>query len=267
MARWSSVKNLLVSTVNNWRLWLLQFVGNVVLFLAVLWWLHTPDAHWWQLLFQFILVIAIAVAACALHGGTINYFQTAHRDPTATLAPAFRSALKHLIAFILWALIFFYLWRLIGDLHEYDTRFPGYLRSGFPAWLRNMISEPALDNIYSTLVSILRWVILPALLLPFALFTADRGFLGLIAFRDWGGKLRSLGYWLTLLVAAILGVYCVSKIAYWTLDPKTATLAAEKTSLAFRLIFAYLLALFSWLLTCSVLGRPRGVGQPSAEPK
>ncbi len=267
MARWNFLKSALLTPVRSWRLWLLQFLGNVVIFLAFLWWLRTPDAHWWQLLFQFVLVVLIAVAACVLHGGTLNYFQSTHQNSVAQLAPAFRSAFRHVMAFLLWALVFFYLWDLIGRLHNYDTRFPGYLRSGFPAWLRNIVGEPALDNIYGTFVSFLRWVVLPALLLPFALFAADRGFRGLIAFRDWRGKLRSLGYWLTLVVAAILGGYCVTKIAYWTLDPKTATLAAEKTSLAFRLLFAYLLALFSWLLTCSVLGRASGVGQPAAQPK
>ena len=267
MARWSSLKSVFLTPVRSWRLWLLQFLGNIVLFLAFLWWLRTPVAHWWQLLFQFVLVVLIAVGASVLHGGTLNYFQSTQQNSDAQVAPAFARALRHAIAFLLWAVPFFYLWNLIGGLHDYDTRFPGYLRSGFPAWLRNIVSEPALDNVYSTFISFLRWVVLPALLLPFALFAADRGFRGLIAFRDWGGKLRSLGYWLTLAVAAVLGVYCVTKIAYWTLDPKTATLAAEKASLALRLPFAYLLALFSWLLTCSVLGRPRTVGQPATQPK
>jgi hypothetical protein len=267
MARWSSLKSVLLTPVRSWRLWLLQFLGNVVIFLGFLWWLRTPDAHWWQLLLQVVLVVLIVVAASVLQGGTLNYFKSTQQGSVAQLTPAFRSAFRHVAAFFLWAVVFFYLWNLIGRLHDYDTRFPGYLRSEFPAWLRNIVSEPTLDNLYSTFVSFLRWVVLPALLLPFALFTADRGFRGLIAFRDWRGKLRSLGYWLTLVVAAILGVYCVTKIAYWTLDPKTATLAAEKTSLAFRLLFAYLLALFSWLLTCSVLGRARSVGEPAAQPK
>jgi hypothetical protein len=113
----------------------------------------------------------------------------------------------------------------------------------------------------------LRWVVLAGLFLPFVLFSADRGFRGLIAFRDWWRTLTSLAYWIALSVAAIVGVYCVGKIMGWTLDPGTATLSAEKTSLVFRLLLAYLLGIFSWFLVCSALGRTRNsVRQTGTQP-
>ncbi len=269
MARWSSLKETLVVSVRSWRLWLLQFLANAALVLVFVWWLHISEAHWWNLLFSLLLIFLIVAVALALHGGTLIYFQSAHRDRAALLRPAFRRAFTHLPAIFVWALFFFFLRYWIGRLDDYTYTLPGYLRSEFPAWLRRMISEPRLDSIYSGLVSLLRWVILPGLLLPFALFSADRGFRGLIAFRDGRRTLRSLGYWITLVVAAILGVWCVEAIMGWTLDPKTATLPAEETSLAFRLLFAYLLGIFAWLLTCSVLGRhvARSVGQSGAQPQ
>jgi hypothetical protein len=275
MARWSSLKDakaaLLVSV--NWRLWLLQFASNAVLFLAFVWWLHLADAHWWQLLFTVLLMVAIIACALILHGGTLNYFLGAHQEKDAAkgalLVAALKEALKHLAAIAVWAAIFFILRGLIGKLDQYAVSFPGYLRSEFPVWLRRMISEPALDNIYGGLVALLRWVILPGLLLPFALFCADRGFRGLIALRDCGRTIRSFMYWLVLLIASILSVYCIGLIMDWKLDPKTATLSAEKTSLAFRLLFSYLLGIFSWFLVCSMLGRRQlgGAGQPVAQPK
>jgi hypothetical protein len=269
MTRWNSLKEALVLAVKNWRLWLLQFLSNAAIFLAFVWWLRISEARWWNLLFSFLLIAVIVAAALLLHGGTLNYFQSAHEDEAARLQPAFRKALRHLAAIFLWALIFFLLRDWIGRLDGYDITFAGYLRSEFPAWLRRMISEPQLDSIYSGLVSILRWVVLPGLLLPYALFSADKGFRGWIAAGDWLRTLRSLGYWLALVVAAILGVGCVEAIMGWKLNPKTATLQAEKVSLALRLLFAYLLGLFSWLLVCSVLGRrvTRSVGQSGAQPQ
>jgi hypothetical protein len=68
-------------------------------------------------------------------------------------------------------------------------------------------------------------------------------------------------------IAVILGVWCVEAIMGWKLDPKTSTLGGEKASLVFRLLFAYLLGLFSWFLTCSALGRTRSIGQSVAEPQ
>lgn len=255
MACWSALNDTLVLAVTSWRLWLLQFLGNVVIFLLFAWWLRLPDAHWWQLLFGLLLILFGFAAALVLHGGTLDFFQIAHRGKEGTLAMAFSKALRHLPAIALCAAIFFLLQWLLGKLEQYSILLPGYLRSEFPAWLRRMISEPRLDSIYSGVLWLLRWVVLPGLLLPFALFCADQGFRGLTALRDWWRVQRSLSYWIVLLIAALLGVVATDAIMDWKLDPRTATLQAEEASLFFRLLFAYLLGIFSWLLACSVLGR------------
>ena len=262
-------KDALLVSMKNWRLWLVQFAGNAVLFAGFLWWLQIPEAHWWQLGFQLVLLIAIGIGALLLHGGTLNYFLSAHQQKEALLAPAFRKALRHVPAIAVWAVVFFLLRELIGRLDHYSVSFPGYFRSGFPAWLRRMISEPALDNIYIGFVALLRWIILPGLLLPFALFAADRGVRGLVALGDWGRTIRSLAYWLLLFVASILGVYCIGLIMGWTMDPKTATLPGERASLVFRMLLAYLLGIFAWFLACSMLGRRqlRSAGQSVAQPE
>jgi hypothetical protein len=122
-----------------------------------------------------------------------------------------------------------------------------------------MISEPALDNLYSGFVSLLRWVILPGLLLPFALFSANNGFRGLIALRDWSRTVRSVAYWIALVAAAVIGVYLVELIMGWKLNPNTSTLRGEEASFVTRQLLAYLLGLFAWLMACSMLGRTRAV--------
>jgi hypothetical protein len=267
MARWSSLKDAVVLAVRNWRLWLLHFVGNAALAWAFVGWLFIKEAHWWQIAFSVLLAALLVVAALVLHGGTLNYFESVHQDRSAGLLPAFRSALRHIAALVLWAFVFHFLWHLAHHLEEYSTSFPGYLRSGFPAWLRRMISEPALDNTYSFLLWLLMWVVLPAVALPFGLFAASRGFRGLIAFRDWWRTIWNLPYWIALVVAAVIGVYCTSQIMEWKLNPETATLAGEKASLGFRLLVAYLLVIFSWLLDCSALGRARlAGGKPGSQP-
>jgi hypothetical protein len=267
MVRWSSLKDSLVLGVKNWRLWLLQFLANAAILLAFVGWLQIKEAYWWQIVFSVLLAALLVVAALVLHGGTLNYFESAHQDRSAALLPAFRSALKHLAALAVWLLVFHFLWHVSGHLEAYSTSFPGYLRSEFPAWLRRMISEPALDNTYSFLLSLLLWVVLPGLFLPFAMFASGRGFRGLIAFRDWRRTIANLAYWIVMVVAAVIGVYLTGKIMDWKLDPKTATLSGERASLAFRLLFAYVLAIFAWLLACSALGRARlSSGQAGSKP-
>ena len=269
MSRWTSLKDALLVSFKNWRLWLIQFVGNVVFFFAFLWYLQIGDAHWWQLFFQVVLIIAIAIGALVLHGGTLNYFLSAHQDQAkaAPVFPAFKKALRHVPAIAVWAVIFFLVRAYVGKLDDYSVSVPGYLRSGFPVWLRRMISEPALDNIYSGFVTLLRWVLLPGLLVPFALFSADKGFRGLIAVGDWGRTIRSLMYWLALLIAWFLGVYCIGLIKEWRLDQKTSTLSGETASLILRSPLAIALGIFAWFLACSMLGRRQLRGQSVAQPE
>jgi hypothetical protein len=264
MARWSSLRDALTLSLKSWRLWLVQFAGNAIIFALFLGWLRVPEAHWWQLLFQALLILALIGAVLVLHGGTLAYFQSAHENQTAQLVPAFRKALQHVLALAVCVFLLHFAWAWSGHLDVYQTSLPGYIRSEFPAWLRRMISEPALDNTYTFLLFVLRWVILPGLLLPFLLFCADKGFRGLVAFRDWGKTVRNLAYWIALVVAAIVGVYFVEVVMGWRLDPKTSTFRGEEASFVMRQLLAYLLALFSWLFVASMLGRTSRVAQPAA---
>jgi hypothetical protein len=267
MARWITFKEASALACKSWRLWLLHLFGNGAIFLTFVWWLRISEAHWWSLLLGLVLLAVAGAAALVLHGGTLNYFQSAHEDKSAKLPPAFRQAFKHVAALLVWALVFFLVRAVIGLLDDYTSTIPGYLRSEFPAWLRRMISERRLDSIYSDCVWILRWIVLPGLLLPFALSAAGRGFRGLIALEEWRRTLVSLVYWITLVVASVIGVYCVNGIMGWKLNPETASLRAEQISLAVRLFFASLLGIVAWLLTCSVVGRLRVGRQSGAQPE
>jgi hypothetical protein len=267
MARWIAFKEALVLALKSWRLWLLQLFGNTVIFLGFLWWLHISEAHWWNVLFSFVLIVVLFVSALAVHGGTLRYFQLAHEDKAAKPWPAFSSALRHLLALAVCVLVLHVLEHLVSEMGSYEQTFPGYLRSEFPAWLRGMISENRLDRLYTDLVWLLRWMVVPGLLLPFALSAAGRGFRGLIAFGDWRRTVGRIIYWITLLVASLIGVYCVSEIMHWKLNPETATLQGDTTSLIFRFLFVILLGIFAWLLTCSMLGRLRKTGQSGSQPQ
>lgn len=267
MSRWMAFKEALVVAVKSWRLWLLQLFGNAAIFLIFVWWLHTSEAHWWQLALQIIQVLFAAVAVLVLHGGTLDYFRNIYEDKTAGMRPAFVNALKHLLALAVCAFVLHVFEHLIGKLDSYEQTLPGYLRSEFPAWLRRMISEPRLDAIYADLVWVLRWIVAPGLLLPFASSAANRGFRGLIAFGDWRRAISKRVYWITLVIASVIGVYCVNKLMGWRLNPETATLGGEQASLVIRFFFASLLGVFAWLLTCSMLGRLRSSGQAGTQPQ
>lgn len=264
MARWSSVQDALVVAITSWRLWLVQFLGNAILFLMFLWWLRPHEASGWQLFYSSVVILLTGAAFLVLHGATLDYSRSMHEAKTVRLRDSFRRALRHLPAIIVWAVAFFFMEWLIVQLEDYAVPFPGYLRSEFPAWLRRIISEPRLDSIYAGFFWLFRWVFLPGLLLPFALFSAEKGFRGFAELRKRRRAVMSLVYWIVLLIAALIGVTSTQAIMGWTLDSKTATLDAEETSLFFRLLFAYVLGIFSWLLACSMLGLRATRSSPGA---
>lgn len=256
MSIWTSLRETFVSAVRQGRLWLLQFFGNALLFLIFVWFLHVGEAHWYQVGFDFLLAALVVVGALWLHAGTLNYFVEMTEENRGLRLP-FATALRHLPAVLVWAAIFVLLRWLIAGLDDYHYKLPGYLGSVMPAWMRRPFGQEGLYDTYDLFVSFLRWIVLPGLLLPLGLLCADRGFRGFMVFGTWLRMIRNLSWWIVLIIASLVGVYCTGKLMEWTLDPKTATLAREQWWLGFRLLIAYLLAILSWLWVCAMVSRAR----------
>jgi hypothetical protein len=261
---WKSLSTTFLSTLRHPRLWLLQFFGNAAILLGFAGYLNIPDSYWWQLFFQVVILLVLLVAALLLHGGTLNYYSDVCDGKNARLEPAMKSALKHLPAFAISIVVLGTLLWLAFKLNHYQYELPGYLRSEMPAWMRRHISEPAMDNLYAGFVFLVFWVVVPGLILPLCLLCARIGFRAFLSPGSWWRAVRSLAFWIVLIVAALIGVYCVEKIAYWLLDPKTATLREEQVWLAFRLVVVYILMLFSWLWVCCMMARARSNPDPPA---
>lgn len=264
MKLWKSLSATFVCALHHPHLWLLQFFGNVVIAVTFMLWLQIPDAYWWELFFQAVMILIVAAATLLLHCGTLNYYSDISEGKNAELKPAFKNALKHLPAFAISVALLCVLFYFADDLRDYQFQFPGYLRSEFPAWLRRHISEASMDNLYDGFAFIIRWIVVPALVLPICLLCARVGFRAFIGFRPWWKIIRSLAFWIVLVLAVLIGVYCTGKILDWRLNPNTATLREEKVWLAFRLPIVYLLGLFSWLWLCCVVVRASTQPDPPA---
>lgn len=264
MTVWNSLRSTFISALRHPRLWLVQFFGNILVALLLILWLRIPDSYWWQLLFQLVIVVAGVVVALVLHGGTLNYYLDLDREEKSVLATAFWRALRHLPAFVIAVAVLYFLLHFVDKLDDYQYQFSGYLRSEFPAWLRRLVSENAMDSFYEGVVAFLRWIVVPGLLLPLWLLCADLGFRGFAQFNAWRRTLRSLSYWIVLVLAGLIGVYCTGKLMGWTLSPKGPAVTKEGIWLGLRMLIAYLLALLSWFWVCSILVRARFRPEPPA---
>jgi hypothetical protein len=258
------------------RLWLIQLFANPILFGLLVAWLFIPVASNLHLILNFVFAILLLAATLALHAGTLNSFADRQSVPAAPLWPAFRRALTHLIPVAICVAAFCLLWFYIDKLELYQPMFPPYVRSNFPVWLRRHITLPTLDHLFSIAIFIFRWILAPGLLLPLLAQAADRGFRGFgkQGLMAWRKTIFSLSYWLVLVVAVLLGVLATEKLMAAKPNFKTSTRHSEAASLAWRFSLSYLLGLFSWMLTCSVVRRSAATagtsqsvtGNPPAQP-
>ncbi len=239
------------------RLWLIQFFANPILLALFAAWLLLPVASGLHLVFNFLFALVLLVAVLTLHAGTLNASYDRQANNSAPNFSAFRRALRHILPVAICVVVFCSLWLLVDKLESYQSEFPSYLRSTLPVFLRRHISLHALDNLFSAAIFFSRWILAPGLVLPLLLQSANLGFRGfgkqsLIA---WRKTVFNFVYWAILLLAALLGVFATQKLMGLTPNFKTSTFQSEAISLAVRLIASYALALFSWILTLSLLAR------------
>ncbi|MGB7284720.1 MAG: hypothetical protein WBE13_20805 [Candidatus Acidiferrum sp.] len=257
MLRLEIVGKAFADCFHNGRLWLIQFFANPILFVLFAAWLLIPVSGRLPLVYNFVFAVVLIAATLFLHAGTLNSFAEHNRTEFTPLWPAFRRALRHLLAVAVCVAVFYLLWLLVAQLEAHQANLPAYVRSTFPVFVRRHIALPELDTLFAAAIFVARWVLAPGLLLPFLLQVAGRGFrgFGVQGFFTWRKAFFSLSYWLVLLFAALLGVLATQKLMDWTPDFRTSTFHSEAVSLAWRLFVSYAFGLFSWMLACSVVGR------------
>lgn len=262
MSRLELAGNALKDCFGNVRLWLVQFFANIILFALFAEWLRISVASTANLIFNFFLIVILLAAALMLHAGTLNQFADRCLGQSSPLWPSFQRALRHLAAVAVCLAVIAGLWLAVNAFETLQPNLPPYIRSTLPVFLRRHITLPAVDNLFSASVFALRWIVAPGLVLPLLLQAADRGFRGFGSqgFAAWWRGVCSWTYWLVLIAAALLGVMATQALMAWTPDFRTSTFGSEAASLTVRLTCAYLLGLFSWMLTCSSVGRHAAAG-------
>jgi len=250
-------------------IWLIQFFGNIALFILFALWLWIPDARWWQLACGVLAALGLLCGTFVLHGGTLNYLRDRSTGEHACLEKTFWRAFRHVLAIAIWLFVAWLVWAQAGRLDALSDQFPTFLRSELPVWLRRHVTLNALDDAYAICEFVLQWIVAPALLLPFALQAANSGFRGFgkKGFAAWAGTIRRVEYWIAVTIAAVVGVWASNWDLSWRPTGPGATLNAESVSLGLRLFAAYLLIVASWITTCSMLGSCAvRVAEPGGKP-
>jgi hypothetical protein len=257
MSRLEIIHDAGSSLLRSKRIWLIQFVANPLLFAGFVAWLFLPVATDFHLLLNAAAIVGLTAAALVLHAGTLNFYSDQRRVAHPQLRDAFLRAIRNILAIAACSALVYLLWTLLDSTAERQLQVPLYLRSLLPEFIRRHIEPWWFQISFEGIIFAVRWVLIPGLILPLVLEASDSGFrafskLGVVALKN---SVKRLSYWLILIFAAIAGLVAPSSLLEWTPAFKNSTVHIETISLIARISVAYVLALASWLLVCSLLTR------------
>jgi hypothetical protein len=214
---------------------ILHFLGNAILLWIAYEWLSIPESSMMRLTESILLAAVLMIAALWLHGSALAHFAAEDRSK---LRPALGAALKHLLPLFVLSLFVVVIYLALAGWDSSMETATGTLRT---------VSDVALW--------LLRWLILPVLLLPLAANVATKGFRGYTP-EAWRVSKRFI-YWIEVVVLLLAGIWAPLKIVTWV--PKLDGFALQFTSVLIRFFVAYLLFVVAWLLLESFTsgGKPR----------
>lgn len=228
----------LVQRLRSARLWLLlQLIGLPLLLLIAIGWSRLGEKHLWQVAFSLLLPFVMIAALLVLQTGTM-------RRILAPLAPGHASFLHALLMLLPWIFLLFLAWHLLDICDNHIWPWAFWLNSEAPANLRaRLLTFPHLSSWLSHIGWLLRWVAVPAILIPFAMASSEHGWR-----LHWRAALRVLIDWRWLpavFLLALLGVALPGK--FFSFNPH-GTLTAQIWTVSGKIAAAYLLSLICWLL-------------------
>lgn len=217
-----------------------QFWATLLIVLAGVGWTRLPDRHVWQVGLSILLPLALLAATLLLEAGTMRKLSGQEQGRVGMAQGA--------LTLLVWAAIAWFAWLLLNWCDDRVILWAGYLNSRAPAHLRAaLFSYQHLSTCITLLIWALRWIVLPAKLIPLALASAQ-----------WGWRLPCLKlvclllnwrWWLAALVAALAGVVLPGQLFAGLPHGSTSH---QVWAVVFETAGAFLLPIFCWVLLLSL---------------
>lgn len=251
-------RSLFRRLISAWPWLLAQLFGTLALLLLGLAWTRLSEKNFLLVAATLLLPILLAAAFLFLEAGTLRAFLRPSGESAEPRAP-FAWATASLVG---WILLFLVFWALLDHYDAHILSWASYLNS--KATDRTHLFTFEHISLWLTVAEwLLRWIALPALLLPFAAASAQS------AWRiPWRKTLRFLLNWKwgsAIILMALLGVFLPS---HFFNAPPSGSVHAQEWHVGLKLAATYLLALSSWILTLAWLAVLfSGNQSPSADGK
>jgi len=209
---------------------LVHVVANALLLWLGYEWLGVGESTIPRLLWSAAFALAILSMVCWLHGATFAYFRMAD---DSRLTAAFRAALQHLPPLLLAAIGVMVLYALLAWWADYSPQPALKLASYFTLKFRKPVKPAAVMRAFNIALWLVRWVLLPLVLLPMASGIAAHGWRG---FAEVGWRGRA---WLLAPVFLLAGLWLPFVLLGWV--PRMGPFWLQMASFLVRIGLAYLL--------------------------
>lgn len=204
-----------------------HFLGNALLLWLAYYWLGVGESSGGRLVWSAFLALMILVVAVWLHGSGFA---------------GFRAALRNLLPLFVLAVIVLIFYGVLAWWKDYSSEPAFKIASYITLKLRKPLKPATVQTVFNAILWLVRWWILPALLLPLAGNIANKGWRG---YRQLQVPRRWL-YWIEVVVLLLAGIWLPLKLIAWV--PAFTSFSMQMVSFIVRASIAYLLFVTSCLL-------------------
>jgi hypothetical protein len=226
-----------------------QYWATLLILLAGIAWTRLPDRHTWQVSLTLLVPLILIAAALMLEAATIRSFAS-NVDGRVRF---FWGALTLLA----WLAVGCVVWAALDWCNDQTFEWAGYLNSRFSAGGRATIfTFDHIQHWLTQLIWIVRWILLPGKLIPYAAASAQWGWR--LPIRKIIHLLLNWSWWLAVVVGALVGVLLTG---HFFAGLPSGTVSHQVWAVILKLAGTYLLAVACWvLLLCwavVLLARPK----------
>lgn len=216
-----------------------HFAGNAALLALAYYWLGIGESRLPALAWSALLAIATVGLACWLYGGAFAYF--AEEKPR--IRSAFASAARRLVPLLAVAALAAAIYWLLAEWAQYSSKPASGIASYLTYHLRKPVRPASVLRVFNAVLWVMRWAVVPVLLLPVVTGAAIRGWSG---FRAVGALARRIPYWVEAPLLLLLALRAPGQLLDW--KPRVAGFGLEVTSFTLRALAAYVLFITGLLL-------------------
>jgi len=219
-----------------------QFGITLLLILIGLAWTRLPEKHLWQVALTLLMPLLVAISALELQAGTMRSFA----DNDGKRIKLVWGAMTLLV----WVAVVWVSWAILNWCDDQIPQWAGYLNSRSSAHARAQLFTYEHIVLWMTILEwMLRWVVVPAKVIPYAVASAQWGWQ--LPWRSVLHLLWNWRWWLGVLIAALVAVWLPGHFFAGT---PHGSVHAQELRVALKLAASYLLAVGSWVMLLAWAG-------------